>query len=148
MWPNPKETANLVAYSMKLLTLMHILKKSLMKKFFKIGVLKIFAIFTGKHLCWRLFFDKVHTSMRPTQVFSSEYWDIFKNTYFKEHLRTAASVLYLELIRAYLQNISFCMKKIFLTSVAARYAFTRKRFLLKCLHFDINIFRSTAKRIK
>ena len=28
----------------------------------------------------------------PTRVFSSEYCKIFKNTYFEEHLRTAASV--------------------------------------------------------
>ena len=27
--------------------------------FFKIGVLKTFVIFTGKHLCWGLFFNKV-----------------------------------------------------------------------------------------
>ena len=27
--------------------------------FFKIGVLKGFVNFTGKHLCWSLFFDKV-----------------------------------------------------------------------------------------
>ena len=29
----------------------------------------------------------------PTQVLSCEYCDIFKNTYFEEHLRTAASIL-------------------------------------------------------
>ena len=29
----------------------------------------------------------------PTQVLSCEYCEIFKNTYFEEHLRTAASVL-------------------------------------------------------
>ena len=39
----------------------------------KKGVLKNSAIFTGQHL------------------FSCEYWEIFKNTYFEEHLRTAAS---------------------------------------------------------
>ena len=27
--------------------------------FFKRAVLKIFALFTGKHLCWCLFFDKI-----------------------------------------------------------------------------------------
>ena len=30
----------------------------------------------------------------PIQVFSCEYWEIFKNTYFEEHLRTAASEVY------------------------------------------------------
>ena len=29
----------------------------------------------------------------PTQVFSNEIWNIFKNTYFEEHLQTTASVM-------------------------------------------------------
>ena len=29
----------------------------------------------------------------PIQMFSCEYWEIFKNTFFEKHLRTAASVL-------------------------------------------------------
>ena len=29
--------------------------------FYKIGVLKNFADFTGKHLCWSLFLIKLHT---------------------------------------------------------------------------------------
>ena len=111
-------------------------------------LLKILSYSQEKTCAGDYFLIKVHTSMRPTQVCSSEYWNIFKNTYFKEHLRTAASVLYLDVKRTYLQNISICMKKIYLTSVASRCAFTRKRFLLKCLHFGINISRSTAKRIK
>ena len=41
------------------------------------GVLKNFVDFTWKHLCWSIFFDKV-----PTQLFSSEICEIFKNTYF------------------------------------------------------------------
>ena len=43
----------------------------------KKGALKNFANFAGKHLC----------------VFSCEICKIFKNTYFVENLRTAASVL-------------------------------------------------------
>ena len=30
---------------------------------------------------------------RPAQVFSCEYCEIFKNTYFEEHLQMAASIL-------------------------------------------------------
>ena len=56
-------------------------------EFFKIGVLKNYTIFTGKHLCWSLFLIKKPT---PTQVFSSEYCKIFKNTYFGENLRKTA----------------------------------------------------------
>ena len=29
--------------------------------------------------------------LTPTEVFSCEYWEIFKNTYFEEHLQTVAS---------------------------------------------------------
>ena len=47
---------------------------------------KNFAKFTGKHLCRSLFFNKE----TPTQVFSCEICEIFKNTYFVENLRTAA----------------------------------------------------------
>ena len=35
--------------------------------------------------------ESVFNKVVPTQVFSSEYCKIFKNTYFEEHLRTAAS---------------------------------------------------------
>ena len=64
----------------------------------KKGVLRNFAKFTGKHLCQRLFFDKV-AGLRPAtllkkslaQVFSYEFCEISKNTFFTEHLRTTAS---------------------------------------------------------
>ena len=36
-------------------------------------------------------FNKVADLKAPPQVFSCEYCEIFKNTYFEEHLRTAAS---------------------------------------------------------
>ena len=42
--------------------------------FLKIGVLKNFANFTGKHLCWSLFLIET-----PTQVFSCKICEIFKN---------------------------------------------------------------------
>ena len=35
--------------------------------FYKIGVLKIFANVTGKHLCWSLFFNKV-ARLRPATL--------------------------------------------------------------------------------
>ena len=57
--------------------------------------LKISQKLTGKHLCCSLFFNKLAGSKAfnfikketPTQVFSSEYYEIFKNTFFTEHLR-------------------------------------------------------------
>ena len=61
--------------------------------FFKTGVLKNFAIFTGKYLC-RSFFNKVAglkacifiKEETTTQAFSCEYCEIFKNSFFIEHL--------------------------------------------------------------
>ena len=63
-------------------------RRSRLQMFFKIGVLKYFAIFTGKHLCWSLF-SIMLPAFRPetflkrdanaTQVFSCEYCKNFKN---------------------------------------------------------------------
>ena len=61
----------------------------------KKALLKSFAMSPGKHLCWSPFLIMLQLEMQvesPTQVFSCEYCEIFKNTYFEEHLRTAASV--------------------------------------------------------
>ena len=56
--------------------------------------LKNFTKFTGKHLCQSLFFNKV-ASLRPetlAQVFSREFCEIFKNTFFYRTPPVAASV--------------------------------------------------------
>ena len=45
----------------------------------------IVIIFTENHLCWSLFLIK---------LFPCEYCEIFKNTYFEEHLRTAVSAYF------------------------------------------------------
>ena len=60
--------------------------------FFKIGVLKNFANFTGKHLCWSLFLIELQVwrpywKQTPTLVFSGEICETLKNIYFTEHLR-------------------------------------------------------------
>ena len=57
----------------------------------KIGVLKYFANFTGKHLCWSLFLTEssglqLFKKVSPTQVFSFGICENFKNTYFEENL--------------------------------------------------------------
>ena len=59
--------------------------------FSKIDGLKIFANFTGKHLCWSLFSIKLQdfrpaTLLKriPTLVFSCEICKIFKNTIFNK----------------------------------------------------------------
>ena len=64
-------------------------RSSCWQMFFKIGVLKIFAIFSGKQLCWSLFLMKLQVrkpatllKKYPTQVFSCEFCEIFKNRFF------------------------------------------------------------------
>ena len=54
---------------------------------FRIGSLKNLAIFTGKHLCWSLFFNKL-----------AGFLLFLKNSFFIEHLRW---LLFLKLILAY-----------------------------------------------
>ena len=59
---------------------------------FNIGVLKNFAIFTGKYPCWSLFLIrlqawkprglKLYWKETPTHVFSHKYCGIFKNSFF------------------------------------------------------------------
>ena len=63
------------------------------------GVLRNLTEFTGKHLCQRLFFNKVAVHFikkEPlVQVFSCEFCEISKNTFFTEHLWTTASLAYM-----------------------------------------------------
>ena len=67
----------------------------------KKAVLKNFAKFTGKHLCWNLFKKKLQ-ALGPTTLLKRdsntgvfcEYCQIFKNTYFEEHLPKAASEIF------------------------------------------------------
>ena len=59
----------------------------------EIGVIKNFAKFTGKHLRQSVFLNKVtgHFLKKSlAQVLSHEFSEIFKNTYFTEHLRMTA----------------------------------------------------------
>ena len=73
------------------------------------GVLKNFATFIGIHLCRILFVIKVAgcsytiLSKRLPQVFSREFCETFKNSYFTEHSQATASV-------SYILNQSGCRK--------------------------------------
>ena len=70
-------------------------RSSLSQMFFKIGVLKNFANFIGKHQCWSIFLIKlqVWTLLKRDfrQLFSCEISDIFKNTFFYRTPPVAAS---------------------------------------------------------
>ena len=61
-----------------------------MQVFYKIGALRNFAKNLGKHPCQSLSFDKVKKET-ATQVFSGEFCELFKNTFFKEHTHTTTS---------------------------------------------------------
>ena len=82
----------------------------------KKGVLRNFVKFTGKHLCQSLFFNKVAapaTLLKKetlTQVFSSEFYEISKNTCSTEHLWTTASDISVELPKNYQYNHSLKIK--------------------------------------
>ena len=64
--------------------------------FNKKSILNIFSKFTGKHLCQSLFFNKVADLLKNNkdtleQVFSSEFWKNFKNTFLTERFRVTGS---------------------------------------------------------
>ena len=72
----------------------HIIRSSRPEVFCKRGVLSNFTKFTGKHLCQSLFLNKF-PGLRPAtllkketlaQVYSCEFCEISKNTFFIEHL--------------------------------------------------------------
>ena len=74
-----------------------VIVSSHLQKIFKTDVLKNFAKLTEKHLLRSLFLISFKTTVffqneTPTQVFSSEFCETFKNNIFTEHLRTTASV--------------------------------------------------------
>ena len=70
------------------------------KAFYKKGVLRNFAKFTGKHLCQSLFFNKVadleacdFIKKETLAQFSCEFYEILKNTIFYKTTRMAASAV-------------------------------------------------------
>ena len=58
--------------------------------FFRKGVLKNFTKFTGKHLYQSFFVNKV-ADLRPAHMFSCEFCEISKNTFFHRTPPVAAS---------------------------------------------------------
>ena len=59
---------------------------------------------TLKHLCLSLFLKEIQT-----QVFSYEIYEILKNTYFEEHLRTTTSAHFIT--RVYFDTTAKNMRK-------------------------------------
>ena len=69
--------------------------------FFKVGVLKNFAVFTGKHLRWSLFLKmfQAFTFTTPTLVIFSKDCEIFKNSFLYRTPLAGASVPFFFFIR-------------------------------------------------
>ena len=94
------------------------------KVFCKKGVLKNFAHFTGKHLCWSLFLIQLQV-FRPATLLKRDSnagaflrnLKIFKSTYFEEYLRTTASV------------VSFSMFIIYVIDLSTKNKMQRRRFI-------------------
>ena len=83
---------------MMMMMMMILMQKQPPEVFCKKVVLKNFADFTGKHPFSSFFLIKLQAwrpatllKKTPAQIFSCEICRIFKNTYFQEHLQTAAS---------------------------------------------------------
>ena len=92
-WETRKQCKLLILRYQLLLTK---LRGSRPEVFCKKGVLRNFAKFTGKELCRSLFFNKV-AGLRPATLLkrdsgTSVFLWILWNTFFKEHLRTTASI--------------------------------------------------------
>ena len=82
-------------------------QKQLLELFCKKSVLRNFANFTGKHLCWSLFIIELQAfwpatllNRDPTLVWNKQRFnncgicEIFKNSYFEAHLRKTTSEIY------------------------------------------------------
>ena len=67
--------------------------------FLKKGVLKDFVKFIQKHLCRSFFLIKLQAIKKEmgAHVLFYEFCDIFKSTFFTEHLRTTAYLVLSEL---------------------------------------------------
>ena len=89
------------------------LQKQPPEMFCKKGVLRNFSKFTRKHLCQKLFFNKVPIVRHATlltkealaQLFSCEFFEISKKTFFTEHLRTTATTIWILPALRYLLKI-------------------------------------------
>ena len=90
---------------------------------FKIESFKIFAVFTGKHLCWGLFLKKLQTFRLPTFLKSDSntgvscgYCRIFKNTFYytTPPVSSHSVIVALLLQHVILKIVSLSGKKIYL----------------------------------
>ena len=100
-------------------------------------ILKNFAIFTRKHLCWSLFLIKLPPGLQLykketlTQVFSCEYYE----TCFEEHLQTAATFTFQNYFLEYLKEADskFTIFQLSVLFVLIYYIFRVLVFYVLCM---------------
>ena len=86
-------------------------------------VLKNLPDFTGKHLCWNLFLVKLNPFsglliyQNKKRLQHRFFCEIFKNTYFEEHLRTTASKLLFREKPHWLNNMRLLILNIFTAKI-------------------------------
>ena len=78
------------------------------KVFCKKSVPRNFAKFTGKYLCQIIFFYKVDKKETLAEVFSGEFCEISKNTFFTEHFLTIVSEINCINLKE-TRNLYFCV---------------------------------------
>ena len=107
--------------------------------FFKIGVLKNFAIFTRKHLCWSLFLTKLQTCGPATELKSNSSTGIFLRLLqnLKEHLfcKTSANGCFWNLMKVFLIH-----------EIGWSFWTCHKKCILLCDFTNTNVIRLTNKR--
>ena len=74
----------------------------------KKSVPRNFAKFRGKYLCQSIFFYKVDKKETLAQVFSGEFCEISKNTFFTEHFLTIVSEISCINLKE-TRNLYFCV---------------------------------------
>ena len=107
---------------------------------YKKGVLKNFAIIRVKHLCGSLFFIKVAGLRSHAQGFSREFYKIFKNSFFIEHLWMTTSILQ-QLLTLYFATIhSWQLASSEKSLVGKKFIYISQGFYRSYLHTVFFIF--------
>ena len=85
------------------------------------GVLRNFGKFTGKRLCQRLLLNKETLA----RVFSFEFSEISKNTFFTENLRATGSAFWIIIVTVLYDTISYVSNKVWCKAIPLLFHFNR-----------------------
>ena len=118
-------------------------RRSRSQMFFKIGVLKDFAIFTGKHLCWGLFLLKSQAFCGASNGFKKALKAFIKR--FEATQKACNFIKKRTQHRSFLVNIAKFSRTAFLQNNSGGCFWTYKQFHLSSykLTVDIGLFQSS-----